>query len=244
MNRRIEQIANEALQGLTFTWADGERQLVSLPVQYPSGALTTMEISVGEREVVISDMGMGLWEAEQLCPDTGYRKIAEAEARRHGLKFDGHAVLALRLPIGSLAAGLIAVANASAKSAATAVLNDAVRRESKRQEIVYNRVRMAFPDSNVHREISIHGERADWDVHNVVDLRNNRKLIFEPVANHSGSVSAKFLMFSDLGRRSDVTLHAVFADTKHLDPKAQMIREVAKVIGEEDDVEVYRLAAA
>lgn len=244
MTSRIEQIANEALKGITFTWAEGERQLVSLPVQYPSGALTTMEVSIGKREALISDMGMGLWESEQLCPDTGYRKIAELEARRHGLKFDGHAVLAIELPIGSLAAGLIAVANASAKSAASAILSDAGRREGKRKEFVYNRVRMAFPDATVHREISIHGERADWEVHNVVDLHNNRKLIFEPVANHSGSVSAKFLMFSDLGRRSDVALHAVFPNTKNLDPKAQMIREVARVIGEEDDIEVFKLAAA
>lgn len=244
MTEFVERLAVEAINSLSYAWSEGERNLVSLPVQYPSGALVTVEISIGKKHAHLSDMGMGMWEAEQLCVDTGYQKFAEAEARRRGIIFDGHSVLALELPLASLAAGLVAVANASARAAAAAILSDASKRDSSRREAVYERVRLAFPDAHVHKKLHIPGERAEWNVHNVVDLHSNRKLIFEPVNDHPSSISAKYQMFSDLNTRGDLGLHAVFSNPDTLDAKSQMIRDVARVMAETDSVEVYQMAAA
>lgn len=83
-----------------------------------------------------------------------------------------------------------------------------------------------------------------WDVHNVVDLRDNRKAIFEPVRPNGISISSKFTMFSDLVSRPDLSLNAVVADPMNLEPKAQMLKEVANIIGAEDSVEIYRLKAS
>lgn len=244
MTEFTKRLAQEALNSLSHAWTDGGKNLVSLPVQYPSGAMVTVEISVGKHHAHLSDMGMGMWEAEQLCSETSYHKFAEAEARRRGIKFDGHSVLALDLPLGSLSAGLVAVANASARAAAAAISSDASKKDAARKQAVYERVQLAFPDARVHKKLHVHGERAEWDVHNVVDLRDNRKIVFEPVANHAGSVSAKYLMFSDLSKRPELKLHAVFQDHRNLDPKSQMIRDVARVITETDAVEIYQMAAA
>jgi hypothetical protein len=240
----VERLAKEALDSLSHAWIDGGKNLVSLPVQYPSGGMVTIEVSAGKHHVHLSDMGMGLWEAQQLCSESSFHKFAEAEARRRGIKFDGHAVLALDLPLASLAAGLLAVANASAHAAAAAVLTDATKKDEARKDAVFNRVRLAFPSFHVHKALHIQGSRAEWDVHNVVDLSDNRKIVFEPVSNHAGSVSAKFLMFSDLGNRKELSLQAVFSNPHELDPKSQMIRDVARVIGESDDLEIYKMAAA
>lgn len=243
MTSRIEKCVLEAIKSLSQTWREGEAQLVSLPVQYPSGALTVVQVSLGKSEAHLSDMGAGLWEAEQLCPDTSYRRHAEHEAMRYGLRFDGHAVLALEIPISAVSAGLIAVANASAQAACAAVLADAEKRDSSRNDEIFDRVRYAFPDSHVSKSLDIAGERASWKAHNVVALHDNRKVVFEPVTNHPASISSKFLMFSDLAKRPKLVLNAVFPDRDNIDPKGQMLREVANILGEQDGVSRYKAVA-
>lgn len=243
MSTRLENCANEAIKSLSQTWREGDAQNVSLPVQYPSGALTVVQVTLGRTQAHLSDMGAGLWEAEQLCPDTGYAKHAEREAAKRGLRFDGHAVLALEIPISAMAAGLIAVANASAQAASAAVLADSEKRTANRRDEIFERVRFAFPAAHVSKELELPGERATWQAHNVVSLKDNRKAVFEPVSNHTQSISSKFLMLSDLAKRPELILNAVFPNRSTIDPKGQMLREVAAILGETDEIERYQAAA-
>lgn len=244
MNAATEKLVNEAISALSMSWTEGVATLVSLPVQYPSGGLVVLEITTGRQEVHITDRGMGMWEAEQLCSDTSFSKFALHEAAVRGISFDGSSVLALKLPTSSLAAGMVAVANASASAAAAAIRSDAEKRTAQSTAEVFNRVRLAFPDRKVHKELSLFGERVQWQAHNVVNLTDNRILVFEPLSDRVQSISSKFLMFSDLARREDVGLHAVFTTPEPLSPKAQMLSEFARVLHVEDAVDEYRLAVA
>jgi hypothetical protein len=238
------QIVEKALAGLTYAWRDGDRHFVSVPVQYPSGALCTVEISTGKNHAHLSDMGAGFAEADMLCEETSFPRFAQQQAAKRGLKFDGHTIHIEDVAEGMLVAAVIAVANASAAAAHAAIANDGERREEMRKNIIFQKVRLAFPDANVSRVLDVAGVRATWTAHNVVHLRNDRLAIFEPVTGHQNSISSKFLMFSDLLQRGSLSLNAVFSDPRKLSPKAQMLKEVANVVGVEDSIEVYRLKVA
>ncbi|MBL4767870.1 MAG: hypothetical protein JKY94_09170 [Rhodobacteraceae bacterium] len=244
MTSHIKKQVESSLKVLSATWLEENVRLISVPVQYPSGALTVIEVSGGSSTVVISDRGMGLWEAESYGAEKSYNKIAYLEAQCHGLRFDGHAVLALEVPLEQLSGGIVAVANASARASAEAIRIEASHRIEAKREVIYEKVRFAFPNAHVSKKLEVPGERATWEAHNVVSLRLGRIAIFEPVSVHPSSVSAKFLMFADLSKRESITLNAVFSDPDDLDPKARMISEVAHIMGVESDIEAYRQSAA
>lgn len=240
MTNLMETAIEDALKGISFAWKDGGRNYVGVPVQYPSGALCTLEVNVGLHEIHISDMGAGQREAWSLCEDTSYGRFANAEARKRGLIYDNGALMVRGVARGMLPAAIVAIANGSACAAHAAVRNDSERREEAQNDAVYEKVRQAFPTANVHRRLELSGGRATWGVHNVALLPNDRKAIFEPVSQHVGSVSAKFIMFSDLASREELVLNAVFSNPRGLDAKAQMLSEVANIIGVDDAIDKYR----
>ncbi|WP_050522947.1 hypothetical protein [Pseudorhodobacter wandonensis] len=244
MTSTMNAALDDALRGISFAWQDGDRHYAVLPVQYPSGALCTLEINLGRDVAHISDMAAGHKESSTLCEDTAFGKIAHAEAKKRGLIFKDGTFLVREVDRGMLPAALVAIANASVSAAHAAIRHDSERREEARNDAIFDKVSRAFPNAHVHRTLEVSGSRAQWGVHNVVDLRDNRKAIFEPVSMHVISVSAKFTMFSDLAPRRELALNAVFADTKHLDPKAQMLSEVANIIGIDDAMESYRQRAS
>ena len=218
--------------------------MVSVPVQYPSGALAVVEVVFGNESVWLSDLGLGFAEAEMLDAETAYPRAAKIEAARSGLSFDGRAVFALELPHSALAGGIVAIANASVRAAGEAIRADAAKRHEEKNAIIFDRVKIAFPDSHVAKVADLTGERAAWEAHNVVTLRDGRLAVFEPVSTHAASVSAKFLMFSDLQSRPEIRLNAVFDTADDLDPKAKMILDVANVVFAGDSPDSYRRAAA
>lgn len=199
-----------------------------------------MELSLGKAHVHISDMGLGRLEAESLCEDTTYNRFAVIEASKFGLHFDGHAITAIEVPIEQASGALTAVANASAVAALSAIRSDAEKREAANLNIIFDKVRLAFPSAHVHRTIEISGGKISWVAHNVVDLRDNRMAVYEPVSRHTNSISSKFLMFSDLHEREDLTLNAVFDSVENLDPKALMLRDVANLISVSDSIDTFR----
>lgn len=237
------RIVEDALRALSHAWREGEQQFISVPVMYPSGALCTVQVSSGKHSAQVSDMSAGFIEAETLCQDSSFTSIVKGEAKRLGLKTDGRTIYTDEVTGGQLAAAIILVANASASVARAAVAHDADRREDFRSDVILDKLHIAFPAANVTRQLEVFGARAQWSVHNVVHLPDDRMAIFEPASMHQNSVSAKFLMFTDLVQRRDLSLNVVFRNPAKLDPKAQMLREVANVIGVDDAAEVYRSKA-
>lgn len=244
MKPEAKSVIDRALSGITFAWSEGAKHFTSVPVQYPSGSLCTVEMNIGLHEAHVSDMAAGFHEAEDLCDETSYPKFAEAEARKRGLSFENGAIFVRSVDLGQLGAAIVAVANASACAAHAAIRHDSEQREALRRDAIFCKVKAAFPNAHVHRTLKISGSRAAWEVHNVVDLHDNRKAVFEHVTMHQVSIATKFTMFSDLVARGGVILNAVFDTPMNLDPKAQMLQEVANIIGIDDSIEAYRSKAA
>ena len=97
---------------------------------------------------------------------------------------------------------------------------------------------------HVHEAVILPGERATWKAHNVVELHRGRYAVFEPVSKHANSISSKFLMLSDLFKNSNLRLNAVFESLNDIDPKAQIIGEVAHLMGADEPVEIYQANVA
>lgn len=243
MNSDVKNAVEHAIRALTAISEDDGELLLSVPVSYPSGALATLAVSGGRSSVTISDRGAGFFEAQMYAADAAYARVAKRTSERFGVKFDGHAILALELPFSALAGGIVAVANASCLAAAEAVRIESERKAETHNDAIYDRVRMAFPDAHVSRKLNVAGLHAEWDAHNVVQLKD-RLAIFEPVSAHAGSIAAKFTMFSDLSKRDGLLLAALVENPADLTGKGQMIYDVARVLPLNADAAMLKGLAA
>lgn len=239
MNRNLLGKVESALRSV-FNPRDVDGVVtLSVPVQYPSGSLASIEVAGGLETVWISDRGMGFFEAENMGADLSYGRFAQAEADQRGISFDGRSVFALKLPVNQLAAGIIAVANGSAAAAVATIRYEQEKKLQEGNRKVYEKVKQAFPEADVTHQLEVDGARTSWVVHNVVRIKN-RTGIFEPATNHPASVSSKFLMFSDLSARQSISLNVVVRNPKELDARGQMLRDVAQIISVDAPVEIYR----
>lgn len=238
----LRKVENSLQQIFTPT-ADDEAVILPVPVQYPSGSLASLEITGGADTAWISDRGLGYLEAEMMGADASYSRIARHEAEARGVSFDGRAIFALKLPLDQLAAGIVAVANASVFAAAETIRFEQDKKVHESNQRIFERVQRAFPDADVTLQMEIDGGRSSWTVHNVVQLPG-RTGIFEPTTQHQASISAKFLMFSDLSSRQSLSLNAVMRDPKNLDAKGQMLRDVANIIAIDDPISAYQMSVS
>lgn len=229
MTADLERIVKDALINLTPVWSDDGRLCLAVPVRYPSGALVSLDVSAGEREAIITDRSLGLFEAEMCGADGGFPACAKRAAANAGVRFDGHSLFAIEVPLDRLPGGIVAVANASASAAAEAIRTDSLRRAEGQNDAIQRRLREAFPGVHVEKQMVIAGARAEWDAHNVVRL-GDRFAVFEAVSPHQQSIAAKFTMFSDLSKRADLSLAAVVDRASDLSGKGTMIFDVARVI--------------
>lgn len=242
MTVNLRQSVEAALRDLASVWDEDGRVILAVPVRYPSGATAALEVSGGTSEVWISDRGFGLLEAEMIGAEGSFATAAKVEAARHGIDFDGHSIFAARVPIDQIAVGIVAVANASSAAATEAIRAASVRKAQDLNEAIFDRLQRIFPDQHISRKVNIAGDKVEWEAHNVVML-GDRRAIFEPVLPSAGSISAKFLMFSDLAKRPNLRLNAVVEDAAKLGNKGLMLRDVAKVIESSAPVQLYRDAA-
>lgn len=211
--------------------AEGGRVLLNVPVAYPSGSGAVVEIERNSEKIWVSDMGMGLLEAEMMNAQDSYQKLARGKANEFGVGYDGSAMFVLWAPIDRIEAAIVCVANASAQAAAEAVRHASEVQQKRHEDIVFVRVRRVFGKDAVMREMEITGKRAAWPAHNVVVLPNDSKAIFEPMSKHPNSVSSKFIMFSDIrDNNNPISLNAVVADVNSLDTKAMMVGDVANIV--------------
>lgn len=236
----LRQIEDSMLAVSNIRDRDGQ-VILSVPVQYPSGSLAAVEVSGGSENVWVSDQGFGFFEAEMLGADDRYPQTAKIEAQMRGVKFDGRSVFAIKVPISQVAAAIIAVANASVASAVEAVRAERDHVISEQNQFIFEKVKSAFPSADVIKLMDVSGARSPWRVHNVVRIAD-KIAIFEPVVMHPTSISAKYLMFSDLAAKHVGKLNAVVSDPSSMKPKGQMLRDVASVIGVDADISAYQRA--
>ena len=222
--------------------SDGGKVMIDVPVTYPSGSSVVIEIEQNADRIWVSDMGMGLVEAEMMAAQDSYQNLARAKADEFGVGYDNSAMFVLWVPSGRLEAAIVCVANASAQAAADAVRHAAEVTARKQSAVVFERVTSVFGAQSVSKSVELRGKRSAWEAHNVVLLPNARRAIFEPMTMNANSISSKFLMFSDLREidGSQFSLNAVVENIRELDAKAQMVGDVANIIDLKASDDVFR----
>ena len=236
----LRKRVSEAVERLiSHRESDGGKVLLNVPVTYPSGSSVVVEIEQNADRIRVSDMGMGLVEAEMMAARDSYQRLTRRKAEEFGVTYDNRAMFALRTPSSRLEAAVVCVANASAQAASDAVRHASVAQARRQSEVVFEKVSRAFGLRSVSRSMEIRGKRSAWEARNVVVFPDAHRAIFEPMTGHAASVSSKFLMFSDLLDASlPVSLNAVVENPEDLDSRARMVGDVANIIklGAADDV--------
>ena len=117
LERAIKEKIEEAAAGLISVRADGDRARISLPLLYPSGSGSAVEVMVNGDNCFVSDFGFGAMEAEMYGAESLYESSAKKAADRFGVGFDGMSIFKTWTSLGRLDAAVVAVANASVQAA-------------------------------------------------------------------------------------------------------------------------------
>ena len=223
------------------------RLMVSVPVMYPSGATSTVEVQINRDKCWVSDQGFGHVEAEYLGASEHYAKAAKCAAEEFGVNFDGNAVFALWVPKQRLESAIICVSNASNRAASDAIRTASEQTASRRNDEVFHRIRSIFGPQYVAKSAEIKGRHDTWAASNVVHLPDNHQAIFEYMTPHPSSASNKFFMFSDIKKLSeDISLNVVVTSLSRLSAKSQIVGDVANILelnSSEDSYRKYARAA-
>lgn len=235
------QIVRRALERIASVSDPDGRIMVSVPVMYPSGATSTVEVQINQDNCWVSDQGFGFVEAEYLGATEYYPKAARDAAEAYGVQFDGSAVFALWVPKSRIEAAIVCVSNASNRAASEAIRVASEKKSSRRNDEIFERITSIFGPQIVAKSAEIRGRHVAWPAHNVVSFPDRHQAVFEYMTRHSNSASSKFFMFSDLKQADEnMSLNAVVANVSSLDAKAQMVGDVANIISIDSTEDSYR----
>ena len=218
-----------------------ERVRVSVPVLYPSGANSAVEISFSADKCFVSDVGLGYGECLLANAADFYDVQARRAAERFGIGYDGHSLFVLWAPVDRMEGAIVTVANASAQAASLAIMRAGEDKDRRKNDEVYDRVRSIFSGSAIARSADLAGRRSVWNAHNVVTVSKGHRAIFEFVTPHQNSISNRFMMFSDLaGGGGAISLNSVVEDLDAIGTKGEMLQDVSNVIELNSSREDYR----
>jgi hypothetical protein len=240
VDQALTRRVTEAL-GRIANWRDsGGRIMIDLPLMYPSGSMVVVDAEQNRDKIWVSDMGQGLVEAEMMGASDSYGSVASKAAKDYGVEYDGNSIFALWVPASRIEAAIVCVANASHTAAADAVRHASEVHSRRHDDMIYERIVRVFGRPIVAKSVEISGLRTVWEAHNVVLFPNGRKAVFEFMTKHPTSVSSKFLKFSDMKSAPlPISLNAVVPDLE-LDPRSQMIGDVANIVTIEAEDDALR----
>jgi len=237
----LQKRVSEAIRSLMIPIESGNRVCLNVPITYPSGSSAIVEIEENSGNVWVSDMGMGLQEAQLLAVENTYHSFARKKAREFRVEYDGDCIFALWVSIKNLEAAIVSVSNASVQATAEAVRKASEIRERRHQKMSFEKISDVFSSRFVRRSAEVRGANSPWTVHNFVEDENGKQAIFEPMTDHFSSISGRYQIFSDLAEAGlPISLNVIVEDSKNLDPRASMVSKYAKVIDLRDRAQVYR----
>ena len=243
----VAKRVSDALSRIVRVKRDGEKLTINLPILYPNGNGSAVEITPNGDKLFVSDMGLGHFEAEFSGASSYYDAQANSAASRYGIRYDGHSVFAVKVSMHQLEAAIGAVANASVQ-AATEAIHKSVEDTSRRwNEDVFDRLKSVFDNSLISKTADISGFRDTWEAHNVVTLRSGGVAIFEFVSAHTNSVSNKFMMFSDIANSNEadaISLNGVVEDIPAFNKaRGSMLGDIAEIVALDATNDDFRRAA-
>ena len=240
LDRAVKDKIEEAAAGLVAVRANGDRARISLPLLYPSGSGSAVEVMVNGDNCFVSDFGFGAMEAEMYGAESFYESNARKAADRFGVGFDGMSIFKTWTSLSRLDAAVVAVANASVQAASWAIASASEEKERRYNAELFDRVRQFFGDRAVSKREELGGREARWEARNVVTLPNRRKAVFEFVTAHANSISSKYMMFSDLSRVEDAySLNSVVKSITRIGTKGAMLADVSHLVELNSPKETY-----
>lgn len=222
---------SKAVSRLMNVSAEGDRARVSVPILYPSGSSSAVEIILNGSNCFVSDLALGQMEADMYGAGSFYDVAARKSADRFGVGYDGLSIFAVWAPVENIESAIMSVANASITATNSAIFKAIDDKEKKKNDELFDRVVHIFGRSDVLKEAEVVGRDAKWDAHNVVVLSDRKKLIFEYITESQNSIAAKYMMFSDLSKSQfQYALTSVVSNVGNISRKGTMLAEVSTVM--------------
>jgi hypothetical protein len=238
--RSIEERLKVAVSRLMSVKVEGERARLTVPVLYPSGSSSAVEIMTSGDKVFVSDLGFGHMEAEMYGAEDFYGVSAKAASERYGVGFDGLSIFKTWASLDRVESAIASVANASVQAASVAILRATEEKDRQKNSELFERVQSIFGPTAVAKTADLKGRDAVWQAHNVVLLSDHRRAVFEFVSENTNSISSKFLMFSDLSKRKEeFSLNSVVKSVEKIGGKAAMLADVSNVLSVSDSAEEF-----
>jgi hypothetical protein len=197
---RLSRAVDDAIRGIVTTEHYRAGSIVSLPVLYPSGSSVLLEVTRHGDRLLVSDRGGGSQEAELMGATRYYKEPAERIATDAGIRFDGHSMFVVEVPIARLAGAMVVVANCSQDAAVFAAERLAESTEADAREILFARLSTVFRGWHVEKDARVIGaSNHSWKV--AVEVTNrDRRAIFEPVNRRYITIVGTAAKFHDLAR--------------------------------------------
>ena len=231
----------ESVSRLMTIRHEGEGFRVSVPVLFPSGSGSAVEVIPGKDTAFVSDMGLGHFEAEFGGVSEHYDNQAKKAAEQFGVGYDGYGIFAIEVPLNRIEGGIAAIANASVRAASAALLRGAEEKDRRQNDEVYDKISRIFGQNMIAKSVEVQGVRDVWPAHNVVMFPTGERAVFEFVSAHRSSISSKFLMFSDLaGAGFPFALNAVVQKRASMPAAGAMLENVGNVVELAASDDIYR----
>ncbi len=244
----LAETAEQVARGLAKASMLGGRAFIRTPVLFPSGSTVVVVLhDEGGGRYRVSDLGQGAEEAETLGLAAAYRAQAAEIAKRNGIAFDDPAFVVTRLERDQVAGAVMAVANAAARALERALLRNDGRRQDAAAERLVTRLRRAFPDADVARDVELRGVSTHAWTFDAMLRRGPIRAAFDVVTPYPASIAFATTKFHDLSRLEEAPVRVAVVNSKAaLGDLLAVVSQAARVIEEDapDSVLTHLVAQA
>lgn len=138
-------------------------------------------------------------------------RMLAKEAARYHLRVSDYALVAEVPSLDWLRAAILAVANASAAVAHTALGKIVAAAEGELKDRIRETLRHLAPEDNIGEDVEVIGRSGDArNFDYSVKIANDNSLLLSAVSPHPNSVAAKYVVFADTKGMPNVSRFAVY----------------------------------
>lgn len=190
-----------AVRGLVFSERHNYGTVVSTPMMFPSGGGVVVQVTGGDDQFLVSDMGLALHEAEMMgCSTRMFREQASSIAADSGISFDHHAFFLAKATSRQLRGAIKLVANCALRAVHVAAYRMSERGIDGDGAELYERLVQIFGKRYVAKDVKFSGiSTHPWPVKARVDA-DGRVALFEIATTHHTSVVNVAAKFGDIAR--------------------------------------------
>lgn len=198
----LSALLSEITRELINTGIDDNDGIIALPSTYPSGATVIIRIRRDRERFIVSDGGYGYVEAEHMGGAQTFSRIAQAEAVRHGVKFDGQMVFAVEVSRDRLASAIIFTGAASRKSVEITADKLSEEREAANKDRLRSLIKEAFKEQ-ASFDVAYPGRSTKRWRFDAMVRRPERWTLFDLVTPHHVSINSTIVKFQDVAQLED-----------------------------------------